>query len=482
MSDDLAMMAATEMVAKFRARTLSPVEATRAALDRIDKYDSVLNAFVLVCPEEALATARESEARWLRGEPKGLVDGVPTSIKDLLLMKGYPTRRGSLSTPEQAEAEDAPATARLREHGAVLIGKTTAPEFGWKGVTDSPLTGITRNPWDPSRTSGGSSGGSASSVAAGMGTLALGSDGGGSIRIPASLTGIFGHKATVGRVPYYPPTAVGTCAMAGPMTRTVGDAALMMNVVAQYDPRDWMAIRAPGGDYLAGLEDGVRGLRIALCPSLGYAAIDADVDRAVRKAGSVLAELGAAVEEIDKVIDSPRESYETFYRVAMASIYRTLTREQRQRVDPGFAEMSEQGLAVDLFAYKAAERERALLGLAVNAFLERYDLILSAQLGVTAFAVGHEYPPGRGMRRWMDWASTAYPFNFTGHPAASVPCGFGDNGMPVGLQIVGRRMDDALVLRVSRAYERVEPFPMPDLGRIAAAASAAGKHSATVTR
>jgi aspartyl-tRNA(Asn)/glutamyl-tRNA(Gln) amidotransferase subunit A len=298
-----------------------------------------------------------------------------------------------------------------------------------------------------------------------MGTLAVGSDGGGSIRIPSSLTGVFGHKPTVGRVPYYPSAAVGTCATAGPMTRTVRDAALMMNVVARYDPRDWVAVRAES-DYVAGLDDGVAGLRIALCPGLGYAAIDADVEKAVRRTAAVFADLGAIVEEVDKVIDSPRAAYETFYQAAMASTYGPMTPEQKKMVDPGFAEMAVAGLSVSLLDYKAAERERALIGARVNGFLQRYDLLISAQLGVTAFEVGHEYPPGRGMKRWMDWASTGYPFNFTGHPAASVPCGFGDNAMPVGLQIVGRHHDDALILRAARAYEKVHPFPMPELARL----------------
>jgi aspartyl-tRNA(Asn)/glutamyl-tRNA(Gln) amidotransferase subunit A len=467
MSEELCMMSTVDLLVGYRARKLSPVEATRAALDRIEAYDKQLNSFIVTCPEEALAAAKASEARWQRGEPVGLVDGVPTSIKDVMLMKGYPTRRGSRTTPETPETEDAPATARLREHGAVLIGKTTAPEFGWKGVTDSPLTGITRNPWNLGKTSGGSSGGAASSVAVGMGALALGSDGGGSIRIPSSLTGVFGHKPTAGRVPYYPPTAVGTCATTGPMTRTVRDAALMMNVLAQYDPRDWMALRIDQGDYVKDLEGGVKGLRIAFSPTLGYAAVDPDVAASVRRAAEAFAGFGAAVEEVEHVIDSPRQDYETFYRVAMASVYRDIPAEKRAWLDPGFVEMAQQGMAVDAFAYFATQRQRALLGAAVNAFLERYDLLLTPQLGVTAFDVGHEFPPGREMRRWMDWASTGYPFNFTGHPAASVPCGFGDNGMPVGLQIVGRRFEDALVLRASRAYEQAHPFPMPDIAKMA---------------
>ena len=308
-----------------------------------------------------------------------------------------------------------------------------------------------------------------------MGALAIGSDGGGSIRIPASLTGVYGLKPTVGRVPYYPPAGVGSCAIVGPMTRTVKDTALMMNAIAVYDPRDPVAIRAKYGYYFAGLEDGVGGLRIAVCPGLGYAEIDPDVAALVRRAASTFADLGATVEEVDRVMDSPREIYENFYRVAMASTYRTLNEAQKAMLDPGFVEMSKEGLAIDLFVYHGIERARAVLTAAVNAFLERYDLLLSAQLGVSSVDVGLEYPAGRRMRRWMDWASTAYPFNFTGHPAASVPCGFGNDGMPVGLQVVGRRADDALVMRASRAYEAVNPFPMPDLAAIKPVANAGSR-------
>src|SRR5690349_2384939 len=326
MADELNWLSAAKLVKAYKKRKLSPVEVARSCLDQIARHDQALNAMCLVDDKSALKQAKASEARWHKGKPLGAVDGVPALIKDLILVKGWPTLRGSKTIDRnQAWDQDGPSVARLREAGAIFIGLTTVPEFGWKGVTDSPLTGITRNPWDPTRTSGGSSGGAASSVAVGMGALAVGSDGGGSIRIPSSLTGVFGHKPTVGRVPYYPPAAVGTCSTAGPMTRTVRDAALMMNVVAAYDPRDWVAVRAEGGDYLASLDDGVAGLRIALCPGLGYAAIDADVEKAVRRAAAVFADLGAIVEEVDKVIDSPRTTYETFYKVAMARTYGPMT-------------------------------------------------------------------------------------------------------------------------------------------------------------
>ncbi|HEY5636358.1 MAG TPA: amidase family protein, partial [Burkholderiales bacterium] len=272
MSADLCALSATELVAAYRAKTVSPVEATRDALERIAKLNPKLNCFNLVDEKGALAAARESEARWRKGAPMGLLDGVPTSIKDIILTKGWPTLRGSKTVdPKGPWNDDAPAVARLREHGAVLLGKTTTPEFGWKGVTDSPLTGITRNPWDPTKTPGGSSGGSAAAVASGMGALTVGTDGGGSIRIPCAFTGLFGLKPSFGRVPAWPLSPFGTVAHLGPMTRTVADAALMLNVLALPDARDWHALPYDGRDYRVGLEDGVRGLRIAYSPALGYA-------------------------------------------------------------------------------------------------------------------------------------------------------------------------------------------------------------------
>jgi aspartyl-tRNA(Asn)/glutamyl-tRNA(Gln) amidotransferase subunit A len=293
-------MSATDLLAAYRTKTLSPVEATRAALDRIAALDSRVNAFCLVDEERALASARESEGRWHRGEPSGLVDGVPTTIKDLLLSKGWPTLRGSRTVKrDQAWDEDAPSVARLREHGAVFLGKTTTPELGWKGVTDNPLTGITRNPWDPDKTSGGSSGGAAVAAALGMGALHLGTDGGGSIRIPAAFSGIFGLKQTFGLVPAYPLSPFGTVAHVGPMTRSAADAALMLTVLAAPDARDWYALPPDGRDYRVGLDLGIKGKRIAWSPRLGNAVVDPEVASLVKDAVRVLADLGAHVEEVD---------------------------------------------------------------------------------------------------------------------------------------------------------------------------------------
>ena len=236
MTEDVAFLSASELLRLYRAGQLSPVEATRATLERIERHGDAVNAFCLLDAEQALASAADAEARWRRGEPRGLLDGVPTTIKDLVLTRGWPTLRGSFAVErEQDWSDDAPATARLREHGAVLLGKTTTPEFGWKGVTDSALTGVTRNPWDTARTPGGSSGGAAAACALGMGALHVGTDGGGSIRIPAGFTGVFGHKPSFGRVPAWPASPFGTVAHVGPITRTVADAALMLSVLSQPD-------------------------------------------------------------------------------------------------------------------------------------------------------------------------------------------------------------------------------------------------------
>ncbi len=270
MSDDLAFLPATELIAAYRDKRVSPVEATAAALERIDAFNDRLNAFCLTDRDGAIEAARRSEARWARGEPAGLVDGVPVSVKDLVLTRGWPTLRGSRTVdPNQAWDEDAPAVARLREHGAVLLGKTATCEFGWKGVTDSPLTGVTRNPWNPERTPGGSSGGSAAAVAAGMGPLAIGTDGGGSVRIPCGFCGLVGLKPSFGRVPIYPPSVFGTLSHLGPMARTVPDAALMLSAMARPDARDWLALPAEVRDWRDALDGGVEGLSIAFSADLG---------------------------------------------------------------------------------------------------------------------------------------------------------------------------------------------------------------------
>jgi aspartyl-tRNA(Asn)/glutamyl-tRNA(Gln) amidotransferase subunit A len=307
---EIAKLPAAELVRRYRRKDLSPVEVTKAALSRIDACNKAVNAFCVIDADQALASAAASEARWMKGEPCGLVDGVPTTIKDVVLTKGWPTLRGSRTTdPDQPWDIDAPCTARLREHGAVLLGKTTTPEFGWKGVTDNLVSGITRNPWNTDRTPGGSSGGAAAAAALGMGALHIGTDGGGSIRIPSGFTGVFGHKPSFGRVPAWPGSAFGTLSHVGPLTRTVTDAALMLNVITQPDARDWTALPFRERDYTIGLEDGVAGLRIAYSPVLGYVDVDPEIAALVRAAAEVMRDLGATVEKVDPGFNDPAETF-----------------------------------------------------------------------------------------------------------------------------------------------------------------------------
>ncbi|MGH6915604.1 MAG: amidase, partial [Geminicoccales bacterium] len=355
--------------------------------------------------ERALADARASEARWLRGEPCGLVDGVPATIKDLILTRGWPTLRGSKAIAAgQPWDEDAPATARLREQGAVLLGKTTTPEFGWKAVTDCALTGITRNPWDLDKTPGGSSGGAAAACALGMGALHIGTDGGGSIRIPAGFTGIFGLKPSFGRVPAHPLSPFGTVAHVGPMTRTVTDAALMLSVLAMPDARDWFALPYDRRDYRIGLEQGVRGLKVAFSPTLGFAEVDPEVAALVADAALAFEEQGAIVEQVDPGFDDPQDIFAAHWYTGAANLLNGFSAEQRAMIDPGLQEIAAAGAKIPLLDYLAAVGRRGALGARMRQFHERYDLLLTPTLPIAAFEAGKERPDPARQPRWIYWA------------------------------------------------------------------------------
>jgi aspartyl-tRNA(Asn)/glutamyl-tRNA(Gln) amidotransferase subunit A len=340
----------------------------------------------------------------------------------------------------------------------VLVGKTTTPEFGWKGVTDSPLTGITRNPWNTDKTPGGSSGGAAVAVATGMGALAVGTDGGGSIRIPASFTGVFGIKPSFGRVPAWPLSPFGTVAHVGPMTREVTDAALMLTVLSLPDARDWHSLPYEPRDYRAGIEAGVRDLRIAYSSNLGYAEVDAEVSDLVRRAVGVFGELGARVEEKHPGFDNAGPVFQTHWFAGAAALMRGV--KERKLVDPGLLEVAEHGARITLAELQEAQMKRGALGMHMNLFHRDFDLLVTPTVAVSAFDVGQESPV-KG--RWTDWTPFSYPFNLTGQPAASIPCGFTRAGLPVGLHIVGPRFADALVLRAARAFERARPIKLPSL-------------------
>ncbi|MFG2477194.1 amidase [Streptomyces fagopyri] len=453
---ELTELTAVQLVDGYRKGEFGPVDAVRAALRRAEEVQPDVNAFVRVDADAALARAAESADRWRRGEPAGLLDGVPVSVKDILLLRGGPTLRGSKTvSPNGRWDEDAPSVARLREHGAVFLGKTTTPEFGWKGVTDSPLSGVTRNPYDVSRTAGGSSGGSAAAVALGVGPLALGTDGGGSVRIPAAFCGIFALKPTYGRVPLYPASPFGTLSHVGPMTRDAADAALMMDVISGPDARDWSALGPVGGSFVDALEDGVRGLRVAYSPSLGgQVAVHPDVAAAVRRAVERLAALGAHVVEADPDVRDPVDAFHALWFGGAARVVQRLGPRQRELLDPGLREICREGARFSGLDHLAAVDVRMDLGRRTGRFHESYDVLVTPTLPITAFEAGTEVPKGSGHRRWTGWTPFTYPFNMTQQPAASVPVGTDAAGLPVGLQIVAARHRDDLVLRTAHAlYE-----------------------------
>ncbi|MGW0074184.1 amidase [Streptomyces cellulosae] len=451
---ELTELTATRLVDGYRKGEFGPVEVTRAALRRAGEIQPEVNAFVRLLAEEALERAAASEERWRRGEQLGPLDGVPVTVKDILLLRGAPTLKGSRTVdPAGRWDEDAPSVARLRERGAVFLGKTTTPEFGWKGVTDSPLSGITRNPHDPSRTAGGSSGGAAAAVALGAGPLALGTDGGGSVRIPAAFCGIFALKPTYGRVPLYPASAFGTLAHVGPMTRTAADAALLLDAIAAPDSRDWSALPPGPGSFSEALGGGVRGLRVAFSPSLGgQVRVDPGVAAVVRRAVERLAGLGAYVEEADPDLADPVEAFHTLWFAGAARVTQALGREQRERLDPGLREIVREGSRLSALDYLTAVDVRMDLGRRMGRFHDTYDLLVTPTLPVTAFEAGAEVPRGSGHRRWTGWTPFTYPFNMTQQPAASVPVGLVD-GLPVGLQLVAARHRDDLVLRAAHALD-----------------------------
>ena len=457
MMTDIQWMTATQLVAAFRDKTLSPVEVAEYLLGRIDALDARTNAFCLIDADTTLAQARASEDRWMNSAPQGLLDGVPVAIKDLVVSKGWPTMRGSKTIDRNQTAEhDAPSVARLREHGAVFIGKTTTPEFGWKGTNDSPLTGVTRNPWNLAKTPGGSSGGAGAALAAGMCPLAIGTDAGGSIRIPASFCGVFGLKPTFGRVAAWPASPFTNLAHVGPMSRTVADSALFLNVISEPDARDWYQQPFAQVDFCWDLAKSIRGAKIAFSPRLGWVdRVDAEVEATVAATAQRFTELGAHVEQRDPPGGDPSAFFRTLYFSSAGFLLADYAEEKLALLDPNLRAIVEESRTITRKDFQQATADRAAYGAGMKAFMLEHDFLVTPMIAVPAFDTPHVTPYDPEGKLWMEWTPFTYPFNLTQQPAASVPCGFTESGLPIGLQIVGRMGDDARVLQAANALERL---------------------------
>ncbi len=437
----------------FSADSNAPVTVAEQALARIDVLEPDLNAFQLVDREGALAMARASAERWRDGRPLGPLDGVPVTIKDNTDQAGLPTRHGSLTTLGTPAAADASVVARLREAGAVLLGKTTLPEFGWKGITDSRLRGAaTRNPHVPTHSSGGSSGGAAAALAAGVGTLAFGNDGGGSIRIPASFCGLYGIKPTTGRVPHHPMEGLfATLVAGGPLAQRVADAAAMLAVIAAPDDRDWYALPPPTPGWLDGLAPRLANLRIAYAPQLGGVAADPAVQDLIEHAVERVRQAGTTVTGVGAVIDPLEPVFGQFWIAGFAQRLRGIPPGQWTLLDPRYRALAEEGLSVPASAILAAEIARARLASRLAALYRDHDLLLTPTTPDPAPPAGTDYH-GPGYSRWRAIGYTL-PFNLTGQPAATLPCGFTPAGLPVGLQLVAPRYAERLLLEASLGVE-----------------------------
>lgn len=448
---ELCRMDVAALTQAFRAGALSPVEVAEAVLERAEDIQPRFNAFTFLDRDGALKAAEAAGRRWRAGTPLSAVDGVPATLKDIVHVEGWTVRYGSRTTDAAPFTEDAPSVACLRAAGAVFIGQTATPEFGWKAVTDSPAFGITRNPWNPDLTPGGSSGGAAVAAATGAGVLHLGTDGGGSIRIPAAFTGIFGLKPTYGRVPADPPSVFGTVAHIGPMTRSAADARAMLSAMGGRSLRDWSqpwgAMPAPEAATFAW-----KGRRIGLWMTPPTGTVDPALAGVVSAAAERIAAAGATVEAVALPGENLHALFRAHWMTGAANRLAQVAPERREALDPGFREAAAEGAAIGLLDYMGAQSVRARFGAAMDRLLTQYDLILSPATACLPFAAGREVPEGSGLSRWTEWAGFSYPINLSQQPACSLPCGMAE-GLPVGLQIVGPRGADGLVLDAAEAAE-----------------------------
>jgi aspartyl-tRNA(Asn)/glutamyl-tRNA(Gln) amidotransferase subunit A len=458
---ELCFTPATELADAIRAKNVSAVEVTTAVLDRINRLEPKLNAFAYLAADEALDAARVADRAPAIGQVTGALHGVPVTIKDHEAVRGMQLEYGTwLRRGEVATADNA-MVARLRAAGAIILGKTTSPEFGWKGVSESPLTGITHNPWKHGMNAGASSAGAGVGAAAGYGPLHQGSDGAGSIRMPAHFSGVFGLKPTYGRVPQSPVAASDFTVHLGPLTRTVADAALMLRTMAGPHPDDHTSLEALPADYLRHLDRRPRAPRLAYSPDLGHARVDPDVAALVAKAVAAFeSDLGWRVEPAKTPWGPKGPELARFFWPAHFQRYADRIPEMRDRMDPGCVACIEAGRHITMADYQKTRLTKYAYVAEIHHFFDDWDFLLTPAVSVAAFPANLLQPSHWPQHPWdwLSWAEFSYPFNLSGNPAASIPCGFTSDGLPVGLQIVGRRFDDLGVLQMAAAFEAVRPW------------------------
>lgn len=457
MTPPLLTLSVSEILSQFASRKLSPVDVAHACLKQVLKYNPAMNAFCFMEESMFLRHAKAAEKRWAKGNPKGLIDGIPVTIKDFFDVKGWPTRYGSRIAPGIAQSADSPAVARLREEGALFLAKTTLPEYGHKGVTDSPLTGITRNPWHLEKTPGGSSGGGAVAAATGMGLLHLGSDAGGSLRIPASFSGVVGFKPSPGRVPSWPPSLFATLSSAGPLTRSVDDAALMMDIISKPDARDWHALPLAPPGFVSALKNPLPKLTIAYAPGINDITPDAEVMEALEEKRTLFEKIGT-VDEISLRAPHAVDTFNKHWMAVAAHIAQAIPPAQKKEMDPRFLHWAERGRRLSLHDYLSAQKERMMIGAYFKSILDRYDILITPTTAMTAFDTGINMPLDKTGAPWEDWTPLTYPANLAKLPAISIPLGLSKKGMPVGLQIMAGYLKDDLVLQAAKKIETLLQF------------------------
>ncbi|WP_198153619.1 amidase [Thalassobacillus sp. C254] len=446
-------MTAIEIRDAIALKKLSAVEVITNTLEKMSALEPKINAFITETPELAIETAKDIDRRVMNEEKLGLLGGVPISVKDLINVGGVKTTFGSVTKKDNIVTMDAPSVARTRAEGAAIIGKTSTTEFGSKaGGGDNPLSGVTNNPWNLSKCPGGSSAGAAASVAAGITPVALGTDGGGSVRIPSALCGLFGIKAQFGRVPVFPTSATPTLAHVGVLSRDVKDAALLLQVTSGYDTRDPASVSGPVPNFLGACEESPEGLRIAWSPTLGYAKPNSEVLEITEKAVKHFEDMGCSVDLVERVFDeNPIDLWTTdFY----AGIGVTLREENRSLLDPALAEVLEKNLDHSVGSYYEKVFERARVRDKIRTFFEKYDLLLTPTLPVSHLDAKVNVPPELNDCNIVSWSYYTYPFNLTGNPAASIPCGFDKNGMPVGLQMVSGFNREIDIFKAASSFEK----------------------------